>query len=260
MILLGTKMTRLTGLPPHPIRIGVVTSPDGAAFRDIISVMRRRWPVGEIYLAPTRVQGDGAEQEIVRALTLADRIPGVEVIIVGRGGGSREDLWCFNTELVARAVAHLRTPVVSAVGHETDVCLTDLVADLRAPTPSAAAEATVPDAATATVAVDELAQRLGRSLSGRTQLGRERVERTADRLVASIQDQLRNRQSEILAHAARLDALSPLKVLQRGYAVPRGMDGTVLRSIRDFPSGLDFRLTVADGDVAAVATGDGTTP
>ncbi len=239
-------------LPVYPTRIGVVTSPDGAAFRDVLSVIRRRWPIAEVYLAPTRVQGEGVEVEIVAALDLANRIPGVDVIIVGRGGGSREDLWAFNTEFVARAVAACTVPTVSGVGHETDVTLTDLVADLRAATPSAAAEAVVPDVGSATGSVGELAQRLARSLTRRADLGRERLERTGDRLSSGIQNQVQRHQSRVTVLAGKLDALSPLKVLSRGFAVPRA-DGKVLRSVRNFAAGVSFTLTVADGDVEAVS-------
>src|SRR5207247_9635078 len=134
-------------LPRYPRRIAVVTSPDGAALQDIIAVMARRWPVAELLVLPTRVQGEGAEQEICAALALLCRLEGLDLAIIGRGGGSREDLWTFNHERVARAVAALPVPVISAVGHETDVTLCDLVADMRAPTPSAAAEPATPDPA-----------------------------------------------------------------------------------------------------------------
>jgi exodeoxyribonuclease VII large subunit len=241
-------------LPRFPMRIAVVTSPDGAAFHDIVSVVRRRWPVAEVYLSPTRVQGDGAELEIVAAMHLAEEIPGVEVLIIGRGGGSREDLWAFNTELVARALAYVSIPTVSAVGHETDTALTDLVADVTAPTPSAAAESVVPDIVHASTAVDELAMRMSRSLTGRTGLGLERLERTADRLSASIHRHVQSRSHQVAQLAGRLDALSPLHVLKRGYAVPRA-DGRVLRTRSDFTPGLSFQLRVADGDVEAVASG-----
>src|SRR5207244_10454806 len=147
-------------LPPYPIRIAVVTSPDGAALRDIIAVAGRRWPVAELLVVPTRVQGDGAEDEICAALGLVCRLEGIDLVIIGRGGGSREDLWTFNHERIARAVAALPVPVISAVGHETDVTLCDLVADLRAPTPSAAAEAATPDVVEVLVDLDHLGARL----------------------------------------------------------------------------------------------------
>jgi exodeoxyribonuclease VII large subunit len=238
-------------LPRYPARLVVVTSPDGAAFRDIISVVARRWPVADVYLVPTRVQGDGCEREICRALEVAERVPGAELIIVGRGGGSREDLWGFNREIVARAVAAMSIPTISAVGHETDVSLTDLVADARAPTPSAAAEAAVPDRSDAAGSLDGLARRLARSLTTRNRLGTERLERTADRLFGAMQIRVADGRARLSALSAKLDALSPLKILDRGYAVPRALDGIVLRSTRDFVPDLAFRLTVADGEVGA---------
>ncbi len=241
-------------LPPFPARLVVVTSPDGAAFRDIVSVVARRWPVADVYLVPTRVQGEGCEREICRALEVAERVPGADLIIVGRGGGSREDLWAFNREIVARAVAAMGIPTISAVGHETDVSLTDLVADARAPTPSAAAEAAVPDRMQASGSLEGLARRLARSLTTRSQFGTERLERTADRLFASIHARCADGRSRLTALSAKLDALSPLKILDRGYAVPRALDGKVLRSIRDFRSDLAFRLTVVDGEVGARVT------
>jgi exodeoxyribonuclease VII large subunit len=135
--------TRKRSLPALPRRIGIVTSRDGAALRDIVRVLRRRYPNAHLVIAPTRVQGDGAAAEIARALRLIGAVPGVDVVIAGRGGGSIEDLWAFNEELVARAIAACPVPVISAVGHETDVTIADFVADLRAPTPSAAAEIVV---------------------------------------------------------------------------------------------------------------------
>src|SRR5437879_1482814 len=153
-------------LPRYPRRIAVVTSPDGAALRDIIAVATRRWPVAELLVVPTRVQGDGAEAEIRGALALVTRLEALDLVIIGRGGGSREDLWTFNHERIARAVAALPVPVISAVGHETDVTLCDLVADLRAPTPSAAAEAATPDVVEVLVDLDHLGARLACSGSG----------------------------------------------------------------------------------------------
>ncbi len=240
-------------LPPFPSRLGVVTSAEGAALRDIVSVLRRRWPAVEVLLVPARVQGEGAEGELLQALALANRLPHVDVVIVGRGGGSREDLWVFNSERVARAVAAQRAPTISAVGHETDVTLTDLVADHRAPTPSAAAEAAVPDRAAVGQMVANLARRLGHGLARRTELGRERLERTGDRLEAAIRGHLDDRAHRLARLAAGLDALSPLKVLQRGYAVARDEGGGVMKRMAQFVPGTQFRLTVSDGDVPARA-------
>jgi len=171
-------------LPPYPGRIAVVTSPDGAALRDIIAVATRRWPLAQLLVVPTRVQGDGAEREIRGALALVTRLQGLDLVIIGRGGGSREDLWTFNHERVARAVAALPVPVISAVGHETDVTLCDLVADLRAPTPSAAAEAATPDVVEVLVDLDHLGARLARGLATRSGRVAERLDRGFDRLTA----------------------------------------------------------------------------
>lgn len=240
-------------LPRYPSRIGVVTSPDGAALGDVVSVVRRRWPVARLLVVPARVQGEGAEADLLRALALVNRVPGLDVVIVGRGGGSREDLWAFNSERVARAVAAVRVPTVSAVGHETDVSLTDLVADLRAPTPSAAAEAVAPDRLAVEGVVDGLARRLAHGLRRRIDLGRERLGRTTDRLESVLGAHLARRGSRLAHLASQLDALSPLRILQRGYAVARDDGGVVLKQVRQFQPGLGFRLTVSDGDVRVTA-------
>ncbi|OLC73322.1 MAG: exodeoxyribonuclease VII large subunit [Gemmatimonadetes bacterium 13_1_40CM_4_69_8] len=242
-------------LPRYPRRIAVITSPDGAAWRDIAAVVGRRWPppLAELLLVPAQVQGDGAEDSLCAALGRLGRLPGgaVDVAIVGRGGGSKEDLWTFNSERVARAVAVAAVPVVSAVGHETDVTLCDLVADLRAPTPSGAAEAVTPDRQEVEEALDRLAQRLARSLTLRAQRAVDRLERTGDRLTAAIEGRLERAGAQLAAYGARLDALSPLKVLARGYAVARDARGAVLKRVTQLPAGLAFRLRVSDGEVPA---------
>jgi exodeoxyribonuclease VII large subunit len=242
-------------LPPYPRCIGVVTSPDGAALRDVLSVLARRWPVAEVLVFPSRVQGEGAEQDVQSAIERANRVPELEVLIVGRGGGSQEDLWAFNSEAVARAVAAARAPTVSAVGHETDTTLTDAVADVRAPTPSAAAETVVPDLGAVMGGLDLLGRRMARSLAGRLAIGSQRLARTADRLAGTTERILRDHRHRLEAAAARLDTLSPLKVLARGYAVARTADGNVLRRVDQFPPGTPFRLTVTDGVVHARAEG-----
>ena len=240
-------------LPPYPLRIGIVTSPDGAALQDIIAVTGRRWPVAELLVLPTRVQGEGAEQEICAALALLCRVDGLDLAIIGRGGGSREDLWTFNHERVARAVAALPVPVISAVGHETDVTLCDLVADVRAATPSAAAEAATPDRADVLVKLAHLGARLARGLAGRSGRVAERLDRTFDRLTGTLERRLERHRHELSGLAGRLDALSPLKILERGYALARDEHGRVLKRVVQFPSGLRFRLRVTDGEVAVRA-------
>jgi exodeoxyribonuclease VII large subunit len=238
-------------LPSFPTRIAMVTSIDGAAVRDVISVMRRRWPLVTLFVLPTRVQGDGSEREICAALELAARIPDLHLLIIGRGGGSREDLWAFNSEAVARAVAAAPVPTISAVGHETDVSLTDLVADACAPTPSAAAEAAVPDRAAVGEGLAGLARHLAQGLTRRTAVVSQQVERMSDRLQLAIETTLERSSARIARAAAGLDALSPLRVLQRGYAVARSEEGKVLKQVAQFTPGLSFRLTVTDGGVPA---------
>ncbi|HKI95631.1 MAG TPA: exodeoxyribonuclease VII large subunit, partial [Gemmatimonadales bacterium] len=186
-------------IPRYPARIAVVTSPDGAALRDIISVVSRRWPQVDLLVVPARVQGETAEGELCAALALVNRVE-ADVVIVGRGGGSREDLWAFNSEKVARAVAAVNAPTISAVGHETDISLTDLVADLRAATPSAAAEAAVPDRLAVLDLVDGVARRLARTLVGRVEVAGQRLDRTGDRLQQALS-------TRISRAGSRLDAL-----------------------------------------------------
>jgi len=238
-------------LPPYVATLAVVTSTAGAALRDIMTVARRRWPGVRVLVINARVQGDGAVEELVRALRLVNRLPGAEVCIVGRGGGGREDLAAFNAEAVCRALAAVRVPTISAVGHETDISLTDLVADLRAPTPSAAAELALSDQRDVRRALDDLASRLAGGLAGRTRLGLERVERAGDRLQAAMEAGLERRRQHVARLAAQLDALSPLRVLERGYAVPSGPDGRVLKRRAEFRPGEPFTLRVADGRVDA---------
>jgi len=235
-------------LPPFPRRIAVVTSPDGAALRDIQAVIGRRWPIAELIVVPAQVQGAKAEASVCSALNRISRLS-VDVVVVARGGGSVEDLWAFNSERVARAVAAMPMPVISAIGHETDVTLCDLVADLRAATPSAAAEAATPDKAEVRIKCDVLGQRLARALRIASKHVVERLDRTGDRLVSSIQNRIERSGALLTAHGARLDALSPLKVLGRGYALARDADGQILKRVAQLPSGKEFRLRVTDGEV-----------
>ncbi len=238
-------------IPALACSVAVVTSTEGAALRDVLTVVGKRWPCCRVVVVNARVQGDGAVHALVRALRLVNRIPDIEICIVGRGGGGPEDLAAFNSEAVCRALAAVRVPTISAVGHETDISLTDLVADLRAPTPSAAAEMAVPDRREVSRQLDDLAARLAGGLGGRTRLAAERLARTADRLHGSIEAVLRRERHRADRLAAQLDALSPLRILERGYAVPVGPDGHVLKRRADFAPGAPFRLRVADGDVAA---------
>ena len=244
-------VARKRPLPAFARCVAVVTSLDGAALRDVTIVIRRRWPCSRLVVVGARVQGDGAEAELVRALGVVNRLTGVDVCIVGRGGGAREDLAVFNSEAVCRALAAVRVPTISAVGHETDVALTDFVADLRAATPSAAAEAAVPDLRDVERQVQSLASRLASGLSRRTSLAAERLERTADRLSAAVGQTIDRRRHRLDRSAAQLDALSPLRVLARGYAMPTAPGGRVLKRRADFVPGERFDLRVSDGSIAA---------
>ena len=242
-------------LPPYPQRIAVITSPDAAALQDIIAVIERRWPVAELLVIPARVQGEGAEAELCAAFAALGRLPGLDVAIVGRGGGSKEDLWAFNSERVARAVAAAPVPVISAVGHETDVTLCDLVADLRAPTPSAAAMAATPDRGEVLDDLTHLGARLGRGLASRAELAREQLDRSLDRLGGAMALRLERHHHRLAAASGRLDALSPLKILERGYSLARDAQGLVLKRVVQFTPGRAFRLRVSDGEVPVRVAG-----
>lgn len=238
-------------LPRYPAVIAVVTSTDGAALRDIITVTRRRWPATRLLVIGARVQGEGAPAAISSALRLVNRLPEVDLCIVGRGGGARDDLAGFNAEIVCRALAAVKVPTISAVGHETDISLSDLVADHRAATPSAAAETAVPDRREVMRAVQEWAVRLSHGLTRRTRLADERMARFGDRSRVALEQLLQRRRHHLERLAAQLDALSPLKVLERGFAVAQDSEGRVLRRRNDFPPGRAFRLRVSDGEVHA---------
>jgi exodeoxyribonuclease VII large subunit len=238
-------------LPALPERIAVVTSLDGAALRDIITVTRKRWPAVQLLVVGTKVQGADAESDLVRALRLVNHLPRIDLCVVGRGGGSKEDLAVFNSEAVCRALAAVEVPTVSAVGHETDVSLSDLVADARAATPSAAMELAVPDRADVARHVAALGLRLGNALARGTRLATERLARTSDRLEAALGRRLEVPRRDLERLGAQLDALSPLRVLERGYSVARDAQGAVLRRLADFPPGRPFRLRVVDGVIPA---------
>ncbi|MBA3521828.1 MAG: exodeoxyribonuclease VII large subunit [Gemmatimonadales bacterium] len=238
-------------IPELACTIAVVTSTAGAALRDIVTVARKRWPCCRVLVVDARVQGGGAIDGLVSALRLVNRLAGVELCILGRGGGDREDLAAFNNEAVCRALAQVRVPTISAVGHETDISLTDLVADIRAATPSAAAELAVADRRDVLRQLDEVAARLAAGLTGHTRLAAERLARTADRLHAGVASALRRDRHQVQRLAAQLDALSPLRILDRGYAVPVGSHGRVLKRRAEFVAGESFRLRLADGEVPA---------
>ncbi|HYJ80805.1 MAG TPA: exodeoxyribonuclease VII large subunit [Longimicrobiaceae bacterium] len=250
-----TLPARKRPLPPHPACVGIVTSSSGAALRDVVTVIRRRAPWTRMVLAAAKVQGDGAAAEVARAIRAVGRAGCADVLIVGRGGGSVEDLWAFNEEAVARAIAESPVPVISAVGHETDFTIADLVADLRAPTPSAAAEAAVPDGARVRQEVADLRGRLVDCTREQLETAGEMLlERRLDLREAALRG-LRSRRERVAGGAVRLHALSPLATLARGYAVPLGAEGRVLRRAADFAAGAGFGLRVVDGVVACRVEG-----
>ncbi|HET6764680.1 MAG TPA: exodeoxyribonuclease VII large subunit [Longimicrobiaceae bacterium] len=252
-----TSPLRKRPLPAHPACVGIVTSSAGAALHDVVTVIRRRAPWTRIVLSAARVQGEGAAAEVAEAIRRVGRANCVDVLIVGRGGGSVEDLWAFNEEVVARAIAECPVPVISAVGHETDVTIADLVADFRAPTPSAAAEAAVPDGSRVRADLAALSMRLSAAVQARVAGERRRVERAGDGLAFAATQAVRGRRDALAGAAGRLHALSPLAALARGFAVPLAEDGRVLRRVGDFTPGAPFRLRVADGTVPCVAADGG---
>lgn len=250
-----TDPARKRALPEFPRTVGVVTSPESAALRDIVAVAGRRAPWLRLLVSSTRVQGRGAASEIAAAIA-AVAARGVDIVVVARGGGSLEDLWEFNEEAVARAVANCPVPVVSGVGHETDVTICDLVADVRTATPSAAAEAIAPDRGALTRRLDGLGQRLGRGLGAQARARRWRLDRAGERLVASVRRRARARQDRLGAAAGAMHALSPISTLSRGYAVPLDTRGRLLRTARDFTPAQSFGLRVVDGTVPCTVAGD----
>ncbi|UCH33267.1 MAG: exodeoxyribonuclease VII large subunit [Armatimonadota bacterium] len=258
-------------IPSFPRRIAVVTSADGAVFHDFSVIAKRRWPGVAVTLVPAAVSGAGAAPSIVRALAEAAEVPDAEVIVLARGGGSLEELWAFNEEPVARAIAGSPVPVVSAVGHETDFTIADFVADLRAPTPSAAAEVLTPDAAAmcahavrlrerARNAVVRLLERHRRELSllrGRRVLGvpaallaepRQRTDEALRRIRVAARQEVERRQARITALGERCRALDPLAVLSRGYCVMRlSPEGTVVRAVGQLSTGDETEVILHDG-------------
>ena len=244
---------RKRALPRFPRRIAVITSADGAALHDIVAVTRRRSPATELVLVPAKVQGEDAAADLVRAIGRVVRWGDCDLIIIGRGGGSREDLWSFNDEALCRAIADCPIPTISAVGHEVDLSLSDLVADWRAPTPSAAAERAVPDMTAVTRAVAQLGEGMRQTMTRRVVRGRHAL-RAEARQLSSAARRVADRWRARLRHAAgRLDALSPLATLARGYAVARSTEGHALVSVGQFAPGMAFRLVLRDGSVDASA-------
>ena len=236
-------------LPRHPATVGIVTSPVGAALHDILEVLRKRAPWTEVVFSPARVQGEGAARDIARAIRLFARANVADVLIVGRGGGSTEDLWAFNEEIVARAIAASPVPIISAVGHEVDVTIADLVADVRAPTPSAAAERAVPDRSAILRELAAWDARLVRGLERRVTQQRQRLDSMREDMAAAFDWRLRETRTRLAAAAGRLEALSPLAALRRGYSVVTDDAGHVLRSVANFEPGARVNVRVQDGVV-----------
>jgi len=236
-------------LPRYPAVVGVVTSPVGAALQDILRVIETRAPWTRVLLSPAKVQGDGAGSDVARAIRLLARSGVADVIIVGRGGGSVEDLWAFNEETVARAIVNSPVPVISAVGHEVDFTIADLVADWRAPTPSAAAEHAVPDRRAIERDLRSLATRMASGLDRWVQSRRQRSSRSRETLTEAVTWMVQSRRDAAATLGDRLDALSPLGALRRGFAVPRDEAKRVLRSVHDFRPGMRVDLRIADGVV-----------
>ncbi len=263
-------------LPSFPRCIGVVTSPTAAAFRDVLNVLGRRYPVARILLSPTLVQGDAAPSQIVAALECLNARDDVDVILMVRGGGSLEDLWAFNDEQVARAVAASRLPVISGVGHETDFSLADFAADRRAPTPSAAAELATPDLVEVRAAIWQFQARMERAFGGtvdglrrhlesfcraldllspgvRLANVRQRVDDLAARADAALAHRMAAERQQVAALSSRLGALNPEAVLSRGYAIVRQRDsGELLTSAEGTAPGMALTLQLRDGDVPVV--------
>ena len=260
-------------IPQYIHTLGIVTAPTGAAIRDIQNITRRRNPYVQPILFPALVQGEGAAESIASGIRALDQI-GVDVIIVGRGGGSMEDLWAFNEETVADAVFACRTPVISAVGHETDFTITDFVADLRAPTPSAAAELAIYDVRQALELLYDYKDRLARSIlrqveTSAERLGfledklqgrhpeqqireqRQRITNLEDRLTVLITQLCRERKHEFALLAGRLDSVSPLKKLQSGYAYVSDEEENMIDSAHGLKNGDRICVTFADGTVSA---------
>lgn len=257
-------------IPKIPKRIGVITSATGAAVQDILNILERRFPLAEVVLAPVLVQGEGAHKQLISALEEFNRTKCADVLIIGRGGGSTEDLWEFNNEDLARAVYTSKIPVISAVGHETDFTICDFVADLRAPTPSAAAELAVPDQNEVLAYLDSLQNRLLRALSAKlsderyrlsslTEKGvfatpalyfdnlRMRLMSTTNRFFSVQQKTMQNERLRLRENASKLQSLSPLSVLARGYSVTSSADGKIVKSKTQLSIGADVEIRLTDG-------------
>ncbi len=247
------EASRKRPLPAFPRRIAVITSPDGAALHDIVTVARGRSADVELVVVAAKVQGEGAPESLVAAIERVSRWGGADLLIIGRGGGAREDLWAFNDERVARALAACPMPTVSAVGHEVDITICDLVADVRAATPSAAAELSVPSRREVAARVDALGKRLAAAAGRREERAVAALSQVRKRLALVAGRLVERRRARVETLAGQLQALSPLATLGRGFAVARALDGATLSDRDHIPPGTAFDLWLRDGIVGAIA-------
>ena len=264
-------------LPQFPKTIGIVTSSAGAAVHDMLRILKKRYPIVKVRLLPVRVQGAEAPGEIAAAIRYANHYKLADLLIVGRGGGSIEDLWAFNDERVAYAIYASEIPVISAVGHEPDVTISDYVADLRAATPSNAAELAVPDQAALLQSMDAAASAMASALSGKLRHARQRLhvlaqspalvsptgyleqrqqslEHLKSRLIGAQMQQIQRKKQRYIGNTAKLDAMSPLKVLTRGYSIVSADDGTIVRSVRQTAPGREVQVMLSDGSLRATVS------
>ncbi|MBQ5711937.1 MAG: exodeoxyribonuclease VII large subunit [Oscillospiraceae bacterium] len=265
-------------IPRFPKTIGIVTSSAGAALHDMLRILRKRYPLAKVVLLSARVQGVEAPREIAAAIRYADHHQLADVLIVGRGGGSIEDLWAFNEEIVARAIYDCRIPVISAVGHEPDVTISDYVADLRAATPSNAAELVVPDQDALCQTLDQMSAVMATSLDRQIRSARRHlsvlsssgalqeptgylkqrritVQNIEQRLSANMMRIIDRKKQGFLSSTAKLDAMSPLKVLTRGYAMVQQEDGSLLRTVKQVKEGETITISLSDGTLSGAVTG-----
>ena len=261
-------------IPKYPGTIGIVTSGAGAALHDMLRILKKRFPLTRVVLLPVRVQGTEAPGEIAGAIDYANHFQLADLLIVGRGGGSIEDLWAFNDEQVAHAIYRSRIPVISAVGHEPDVTISDYVADLRAATPSNGAELAVPDQDALRQTLDAMSASMASSLNrqliaARRQLNilsaspalrsptgyleqkRLQLDRVSERLCSAQGRSVDRKKQQFIGLTAKLDAMSPLKVLTRGYAMTQTPDGQVVRSVSQTPVGSKLMISLSDGKISA---------
>ncbi len=262
-------------IPVFPRKIGVVTSPMGAAVRDVLNVLKRRYPLADVTVYPVQVQGDGSAEQIASAIEYINASAECDVIITGRGGGSIEDLWCFNEEVCARAIFNSNIPVISAVGHETDFTIADFVADLRAPTPSAAAELATPDISEITSYLFDMKSRLLRLSVNAVENKRFKLTETAKRFsekavlndyagkrqyidslmqrsTATVASKIAQAREGFVKSVSKLEVLNPLSVLKRGYSLATDEKGQVLDTIKAFKKDKPFMLNLKDGKLEAV--------